>query len=102
MTTYTIYLNRIEVSFDNIQCSATLDYKLRSLADHLFDASLRVGLGKGSTYRRISCLIDNLLDVIDSRQDVNEESVAYVLRCALSFLRRLKFRYFQIIILNHV
>lgn len=101
MRTYTIYLDRIEISFDNCN-QVTLEYKLNALSADLFNAYLCSGLGKGKTYRRLSLIIDYLSNIVVHNVDVNEASAIGVLRHSLLFLRRFNFPDFQIHILNHV
>lgn len=98
MRTYYIYLDRIETDFDEL----TLEPKLISLSQELFNVYLSMPLGKGSTYRHMSYLIEDLVRAIDFNNSVDEVSVVGVLRHSLSFLRRHKFPDFQINILNHV
>lgn len=103
MTTYTIYLDRIEIAFDDYHYrDASLVYKLTSLSNDLYHVNVLCGLGKGVTYRRLSLLIDNLVKLSFFCKDVDEVSVVGVLRYSLCFLRRFKFPDFQIILLNHV
>ena len=103
MTTYNIYLDRIEVIGDKgtiMTCS--LRYKLLFLSSDLYNVFLSRRLGKGQTYRRMSFIIHDLVHIIDKIEDVNEEHVVAILRNSLSFLRRYEFTDFQINILNHV
>lgn len=103
MTTYNIYLDRIEVFSDKrakITCS--LRYKLLFLSSDFYNVFLSMRLGKGFTYRRMSFIINDLVNIIDNIEDVNEEHVVDILRNSLSFLRRFEFPDFQIKILNHV
>lgn len=103
MTTYIIYLDRIEIFLDDYHYGdAKLDYKLTSLSNDLYHIFVHSGLGKGISYRRQSLLIDNLVNVIASIKDVDEVSVVGVLRNSLFSLRRFKFPDFQIKLLNHV
>ena len=103
MTTYNIYLDRIEVSFDDsYQGYLNLESILTSLSIHLYNQFLSRPLGKGITYRRMSYLIDDLINVIDFSKSVDEVSVVGILRHSLCFLHHFKFNNFQINLLNHV
>ena len=102
MRIYNIYLDRIEFFDGQRLHSASLEFKLYSLAADLYSLFIHSGLGKCHTYRRMALLIDNLRKVILYNEGVNEEYVVGVLRYSLSFLRRYKFPEFQINILNHV
>lgn len=103
MRTYNIYLDRIEVLGDNgLVTTSTLRNKLLFLSSDFYNYVRSTRLGKGCTYRRMSFLIDELVNLIDNTSDVNETSVVGVLRYSLSFVRRFEFPHFQINILNHV
>lgn len=102
MTTYTIYLDRIEMAFDGrVSGTASLDYILTSLSSDLYLEFLSSAYGKGYSYRSLSLLIDHLAYLLESNDIDNVASVLGVLRYSLSFLRRFKFSDFQINILNH-
>lgn len=101
MRTYYIYLDRIEVSFDNCT-EATLEHKLVALSQDLFSFYLSLPLGKGTTYRCMSYIIEDLLNVLDFSKHVDETHVVGILRNSLCFLRRFDFPDFQIKIFNHV
>lgn len=103
MRTYKIYLDRIEIDFDNPHPEpANLEYKLNALSSDLFNAFLSCGLGKGRTYRRLALLIDNLASLSVFNEYSKEVHVVRVLRYSLSFLRRFNFPDFQINILDYV
>lgn len=103
MTTYSIYLDRIEISYGNgLNGPFTLEDILISLSQDLYNYYLSTRLGKGITYRRISYIIDDLVNITDFRKPVDEVSIVDILRYSLSFLRRFEFPDFQINILNHV
>ena len=101
MRTYNIYLDRIEISFDDCN-QDTLEYKLVALSQDLFSYYLSLPLGKGTTYRSMSYIIEDLVNVLDFTKYVDEVHVVGILRNSFSFLRRYKFPDFQINILNHV
>lgn len=101
MRTYNIYLDRIEISFDDCN-QGSLEYKLVALYQDLFNYYLSLPLGKGITYRCMSFIIEDLVNVLDFSKFVDEVRVVGILRNSLSFLRRHKFPEFQINILNHV
>lgn len=103
MRTYNIYLDRIEISFgESFQGPSTLKEILISLSQDLYNFYLSLRLGKGITYRRMSYLIDDLVNITDFRKPVDEISIVDLLRNSLCFLRRFDFPDFQINILNHV
>ena len=103
MRTYNIYLNRIEISYgNNLNGPFTLEEILNSLSEDLYKFYLSLPLGKGITYRRMSNLIDDLVNIIDFRKHVDEESIVDILHNSLCSLRRFRFPDFQINILNHV
>lgn len=101
MRIYNIYLDRIEISFDDCN-QGNLEYKLVSLSQDFFNFYLSLPLGKGSTYRCISYIIEDLVNVLDFSKSVDEVHVVGILRNSFSFLRRHKFPEFQINILSHV
>lgn len=103
MRKYNIYLDSIEISQDNgIQGFFTLEDKLISLSRDLYNHYLSTPLGRGTTYRHLSYLIDDLVNVIEPSKYIDEVSIVGVLRHSLCFLRCFKFKDFQINILNHV
>lgn len=103
MRIYNIYLDRIDISFDDcVPGIPTLEYKLNALSSDLLNVYLSSALGKRITYYRMSILIDNLVSLYVFNKDAKEVNVVGVLRCSLSFLRSFKFPDFQINILNHV
>jgi hypothetical protein len=101
MRIYNIYLDRIEIAFDDCT-QGTLEYKLVALSQDLFSFYLTLPLGKGTTYRCMSYIIEDLVNVLDFSKHVDETHVVGILRNSLSFLRRFKFPEFQINIINHV
>lgn len=103
MRTYNIYLDRIEISFGNsFQGPYTLEYKLVSLFQDLYNFYLSLPLGRGITYRRVSIFIEELVYAIVPNNSFDEAFAVGILRNYLCFLRRFKFPDFQINILNHV
>lgn len=101
MRIYTIYLDRIEISFDDCN-QGSLEYKLVALSQDLLNYYFSLPLGKGTTYRSLAYLIEDLVNVLDFTKYVDEVHLVGILRNSLCFLRRFKFPDFQINILNHV
>lgn len=103
MRTYNIYLDRIEISLGNsFRGSYTLEYKLVSLFQDLYQFYLSLPLGRGITYRRVSIFIEELVYAIVPNKSLDEAFAVGILRNYLCFLRRFKFPDFQINILNYV
>lgn len=100
MRTYNIYLDRFEISFEHCN-EGTLEYKLVSLSQDLLNFYFTLPLGKGTTYRTLAYLIEDLVLTLDFNH-VDEVHLVGILRNSLCFLRRSKFPDFQINILNHV
>lgn len=104
MTYYTIYLDRIEISYDNssLKGPSTLQEILISLSQDFYNFYLSLCSGQGIIYRRLSFIIDDLVNITDFRKPVDEVSLVDLLRNTLCFLRRSEFPSFKINILNHV
>lgn len=101
MRIYNFYFDRIELSFDN-RTFGNLEYILVSLSQDLFQHYLSLPLGKGYTYRCMSYIITDLVNVLDFTKKEDEFHVVNILRNSFSFLKRRQFPDFQINILNHV
>lgn len=103
MRSYTIYLDRIEISYGNsLKGPFTFEEILISLSQDLYNFYLSLRLGKGITYRRMSYIIDDVVNITDFRKPVDEISIVDLLRNTLCSLRRFDFPDFKINILNHV
>lgn len=103
MRIYNIYLDRIEISYDNsLKGPFDLEEILISLSQDLYNFYLSLRLGKGITYRRLSYVIDDLVNLVDFTKTVDEVSIVDILRNTLCSLPRFKFPDFQINLLNHV
>lgn len=100
MRIYNIYLDHIEVSIDDCT-DVTLEHKLVALSQDLLNFYFSLPLDRGTTYRTLAYLIDDLVNTLDFKY-VDEFYLVGVLRNAFCFLRRFDFPDFQINILNHV